>query len=106
MGVCQVPENVSSITVSGNVLVPASRLVTIADPLDMTTLTGWSTRPFLIWTNQTAGANAGKTDIHMPANISSITINGNVYAVTAQVISAVPAADATLFLQQQLLLVQ
>lgn len=100
MGVLRVPENVSSITISGNILVPADNLVTVADAADMTILTNWISKPSLI----VAAAN-GDTDIRLPSNVSSVTINGNVYAAVDGVISAVPAADATAFLYQNFILV-
>lgn len=101
MAVIQVPQNVSSITVSGNVLVPASRLVTIASALDATTLVSPYSDPSLV----KAALADGATDISIPTIVTSITINAVAYNGLTGTIAAVPAADATLFLQQGFILV-
>lgn len=92
----RVPVNCSSITLStSGVLVPASRLIT-GTPTEETALTT-NTRN----TCQIVSTNVsnGQVQLRLPTVITSITINGNVYAVTAGLTPAtVPGADATAFM--------
>jgi hypothetical protein len=97
MATIKVPSNVSSITfTSSGVKAASSGLITGITAVEATV----ATSPY--------SANAGYkgiqyTDgqaayIYLPSVISSITINGNVYAVTSGVIGPVPAADVAVFI--------
>lgn len=97
MATVRCPSNVGSITLAtSGVLVPASGLITCT-ALEANDLTSpYSKGPnsdAIVKTNLVTGA----VDMQMPLSITSITINGNVYAPTAGVIAAVPAADHTVF---------
>lgn len=98
MAQVRVPANVSSVTLAtSGVLAPSSQIITCT-ALEATALCkaeqwGPGNQP-VAFTN----ASTGATDIIVPSIITSITINGNVYAVTNNKISAVPAADAVAFM--------
>lgn len=97
MAVVRCPPNVSSITLAtSGVLAPAGGLITCT-ALEATSLCnptsdgGGGTG--VVSTNLATGA----TDLAVSSVITSITINGNVYPVVAGKISAVPAADVTIY---------
>ena len=96
MAVVRCPPNVSSITLAtSGVLAPAGGLITCT-ALEATNLcTTISDGPGtgVVNTNLATGA----TDLNVPSVVTSITINGNVYPVVANKISAVPAVDVSIY---------
>jgi len=97
MATVRCPSNVGSITlVTSGVLAPASGLITCTAAEATDLVSPYSKGPNPDGVVKTNLAN-GNTDFQLPLSITSITINGNVYPVTAGVISAVPPADATIF---------
>lgn len=99
MASIRVPPNVSSVTfVSSGVLTPTANIITGMNATELTDVTSpysWGPgTPDVVTSNLSTGA----VDMFVPASITSITINGNVKAVTARKISAVAAADAAAFL--------
>lgn len=102
MAVLRCPSNVSSVTlVTSGVLVPSSGLITAtaaeATEMVQSFSKGAGTKG-VVKTNLANGA----MDLQMPASVLSITINGNVYVPSSNVIAAVPAADAMVFLNSLL----
>ena len=99
MASIRVPPNVSSVTfVTSGVLTPTANIITGMTPTELTDVTSpysWGpATPDVLTSNLSTGA----VDMKVPLSITSITINGNVKAVTAGVISAVAAADAAAFM--------
>lgn len=98
MAVIAVPANVSSITLAtSGVLVPASRLITCT-----------AAEATILWQAYSKGASGkgivnadlvtGACTVQLPLVITSITINGVVYAPDAKgYIYNVPAADMIVF---------
>jgi hypothetical protein len=91
-----VPNNVSSVTFStSGVKAAASGIVTGITANEATAVCNLNAEPYLQKTNQATGA----TDIFFPDNVlTSITIAGTAYPITAGLITNVPAAAATAFL--------
>lgn len=99
MAIVRVPSNVSSITLAtSGVLVPSSGLITCT-ALEATNLVQSFSKGAGGKGVVNANLSTGAEDLAMPSVITSITINGNVYAVSGGKIAAVPAADATIFTQ-------
>lgn len=95
MAQVRLSSNVGSITLAtSGVLTPTNNIITCT-AAEATTLGQAAMRPenFLVSTL----AN-GNTSIWLPSIITSITINSVVYTPTSNIISGVPAADATIFL--------
>jgi len=99
MASIRVPSNVSSVTlVTSGVLTPTAGVITGMTAAELTDLVSpYSWGPAH---NNVVSSNlsTGALEMRVPASITSITINGVVKAVTAGVISAVAAADATEFI--------
>lgn len=97
MAVVRCPSNVGSITlVTSGVLVPAGGLITCTALEATDLISPYSKGPnsdAVVKTNLATGA----VDVQVPLNITSITINGNVYAPVAGVIAAVPVVDHKAF---------
>jgi hypothetical protein len=97
MSIVRVPSNVGSITLAtSGVLAPTSGLITCT-ALEATDLVQSFTKGAGGKGVVIANISSGAEDLAMPASVTSITINGNVYAVASGKISAVPAADAIIF---------
>lgn len=100
MTTVRVPPNVSSVTfVTSGVKSPDGNLLisglTAAEATDVTSPYSWGPGGFPeVLTNLSTGA----MDMFVPASITSITINGNVKAVSGGKITAVVAADASAFI--------
>lgn len=95
----RVPPNVSSITfVTSGVKTPTNNIITGITPAEVTDVTSpYSVGPGgspIVTTN----ISNGQVDMFMPGSITSITINGNVKAVSGGKISAVVGADASNFI--------
>jgi hypothetical protein len=101
MPVVQLPEQVSAITIAGGNTAPSGRLSTVTSPVSTTDITSPYTRPSLV----NANAN-GTLQIRLPASITAITVNSVVWTITGGVAQNVAAVDGTLFLQQNIILVQ
>lgn len=104
--VIRVPDNCTAITFSSSgAKVPVANEISGITADECRQCVRPESRPSLVTTNLTTGA----TDIKLPACITganSITIAGVQYTPSASgVISAVPAAAATLFLTQNFTLV-
>jgi len=91
MALVKVPPGVSSVTVTGEgARVPdASQNITVASALNATELVKDQFRPRIQNTSSPT-----QVIVQLPPIITSITVNGNVYAVTAGVSAAMLAADA------------
>ena len=91
-----VPPNVSSITfATSGVKAVSSRKVTNISAAEYNELLKYERQPCVLKT-----AANGDTDILMrDGQITNITINAVVYPVTAGVVAAVPATQASIFLQ-------
>lgn len=95
MAVLRVPSTCSSITITGDgALVPAANKVTVSSVPNFTDIVQDWNRPRIRTTL------AGLLVITMSAFITSITINGNVYAVTAGVSASMNAVDGTSLLYE------
>ena len=97
MAQVKVPANVSSITLTtSGVTAPSSGVITCtaAEATILCKAESWGpgTKPV-----QSSVLATGVPDIFMPSVVTSITINGNVYAVSSGKIASVPVADATNF---------
>lgn len=92
-----VPSNVTSITfATSGVKAVSSRKVTGIAAAEYNECLKYERQPMVKSTN----AGTGATDILMRDGvITSITINGTAYTVTAGAIANVPAADAGIFLR-------
>lgn len=94
----RVPANCSSITfTTSGVLAPTARIISGITPAEATALVHPTKRTVYIISTAAVG---GAASIQFPPGlITSITINGNVCAVSGGgVITAVPAVDATAFI--------
>lgn len=97
-GVVKLPNNCSAITLGdGAHAVDGNNNVTDASDADFTVLVDPTHKPYLV-----VAALNGQTTISLPPNVTSITINGNVYAPdgSQQNVVTGPDADMTLFLEQ------
>ena len=92
----RVPVNCSSITLTtSGVLVPSNRLINVTDAERTALTTNTRNTCQIVSTN----ISNGQVQLRLPTVITSITINGNVYAVTAGLTPAtIPGADATAFM--------
>lgn len=92
----RVPHNVSSITLAtAGVKVPTANVITGVGAVEGTLLVQRHVQPRIVTTNAVTGA----ATIQVPSVVTSITINGNVYAVSGGQITGVPAADINDFLK-------
>lgn len=91
MSTLQVPVNCGGITLSSSgALVPSSAKVTCT-AAEITDIVQSYNAPRVVSSNVSTGAAV----VGMSAMITSITMNGNVYAVTNGISAAMAAADAT-----------
>jgi len=91
MSVLKVPVNCGGITTStSGAQVPAAAKVTVTAP-EITDIVQSYNKPKVVSSNISTGAVV----VSMSALITSITMNGNVYAVTAGISAAMAAVDAT-----------
>lgn len=91
MSVLKVPANCGGITTStSGAQVPSSREVTVT-AAEITDIVQSYNKPKV----QSSNVSTGAVVVKMSALITSITMNSNVYAVTAGVSAAMAAADAT-----------
>jgi hypothetical protein len=94
----RVPPNVSSVTfATAGVKAPTANIITgigAAETTDVTSPYSWGPgNPGVVTSNVSTGA----VDMYIPTSITSITINGNVKAVSGGKITGVAAADAAAF---------
>jgi hypothetical protein len=93
MSIVIVPPCVSSITLStSGVLAPTANLITTTQA-EMQSLCSPYTEQGSTPIIDDANISTGTINMRFPSVVTSITVNGNVYAVTAGVASAVAAAD-------------
>jgi hypothetical protein len=98
MASIRVPPNVSSVTfATSGVLTPTNNIVTGMTPAELTDVTSPYSWGPACPDVATSNVSTGAVDMTVPASITSITINGNVKAVSNRTISAVVAADAAAF---------
>jgi len=96
MSTLQVPNVCGGITlVTSGALVPVANLVT-CNALEITDIVQSYNNPSVVSSNITTGA----VIVRMSTLITSITINGNVYAVTVGISDAMAAADASQLIYQ------
>jgi len=91
MSVLKVPVDCGGITTSSSgAQVPSGAVVTVT-AAEITDIVQSYNKPKVVSSNISTGAVV----VSMSAVITSITMNGNVYAVTAGISAAMAAADAT-----------
>jgi hypothetical protein len=93
----RVPDGVTSVTLSvSGVCAVASKLITVTTAAELSQLVYPYTQPIIKTVNPATGA----VTLQMATCITSLTVNGNVYAVAAGVSASMLAVDANAVLQQ------
>ena len=92
----RVPTNVTSKTFSSSgVVVPTAKVVDIT-ATELTDIVQSYNQPSIVSSN----LNTGTVIVRMSAKITSITINGNTYAVTNGISAPMSAVDATQYIYE------
>lgn len=97
-GVVKIPNNCTAITLGDGSHSPdGNGNVTDASDTDFTVLCDPTHKPYLV-----VAAQNGQTTISLPPNVTSITINSNVYTPDGSLQNVItgPDADMTLFIEQ------
>lgn len=94
----RVPEGVTSVTLAGSgVKAVSSGLISGVDEVEGSQLVQDYNRPKV---SDTTNMSTGTVNMLLPPQITSITINGNTYAVSAGAAANVAAVDATVLFNQ------
>src|SRR5450755_2365569 len=92
MAILKVPNECTSITTSiSGVLTPVNSRVTLTDANEFTDISQGYNSPKVVSSNLATGA----VIVQMSTYITSISMNGNAYAVTAGISAPMLAVDAT-----------